>query len=63
MIVCSCNAISHRDVDSAIEGGACPPCEVYARCGKQPQCGGCVKTILAHLRAQMTISDDAQAIA
>jgi bacterioferritin-associated ferredoxin len=53
MILCSCNCLSHRQVDQAIAEGATRPSEVYACCGKRPECGGCMRAIVAYMRAQI----------
>lgn len=52
MILCSCNCLSHRDVEAAIGQGATRPCDVYRTCGKRPECGSCVRSILAYLRQE-----------
>lgn len=41
MYVCICNAISDRQINSAIAGGANKVGSVYKACGAKPQCGRC----------------------
>lgn len=53
MIICSCNALSHIDVEAAIRSGASRPAEVYAARQCQAQCGNCVPGILCLLRAAL----------
>jgi bacterioferritin-associated ferredoxin len=53
MIVCSCNRLTDIDVAEAIRSGACRPGEVYACCGKRPDCGACVRMILSSIKASM----------
>lgn len=46
MIVCSCNALSERDVRSAVEAERIrSTARVYGSLGCRAQCGGCVRTI------------------
>ncbi len=42
MYVCNCNGIRHRDVQSAIRGGAQRPADVFRHCHGAPQCAKCV---------------------
>ncbi|WP_077808580.1 (2Fe-2S)-binding protein [Neoasaia chiangmaiensis] len=51
MIVCSCNALTHRDIETAVEKGASRPAEIYAARNCRAQCGGCVGGIVCVLRA------------
>lgn len=50
MIVCSCNALTHRDVESAVQDGASRPAEVYASRGCRAQCGNCVPGVVCIVR-------------
>ncbi|MCH4022082.1 MAG: (2Fe-2S)-binding protein [Acetobacter sp.] len=53
MIVCSCNALSHTDIESAVKDGACRPSEIYASRRCKAQCGNCVPGIICLLRAAL----------
>lgn len=57
MIVCSCNAITDRDIQAAIDWmrAADPetiitPGKVYRALGKTPDCGGCMSLFLSSMR-------------
>lgn len=50
MYVCSCNALTDRDIRSAIQDGATRPSEVYSGCGRRAECGNCMPTVLCLLR-------------
>lgn len=57
MIVCSCNAITHRDIHAAIEWMRASdpytiitPGKVYHALGKSPDCGGCMSLFLSTMR-------------
>ncbi|WP_417239795.1 (2Fe-2S)-binding protein [Celeribacter halophilus] len=57
MIVCSCNAITDRDIHAAIDWmrAADPqtiitPGKVYRALGKTPDCGGCMSLFLSSMR-------------
>ncbi|QDH13575.1 hypothetical protein E3E12_04490 [Formicincola oecophyllae] len=52
MIVCSCNALSERDVKSAIKAGASRPTQVYAHSQCSAQCGRCASHICKLLKAR-----------
>lgn len=56
MYICSCNALTNRDIDSAIATGATRSADIYAACGVRAQCGGCVPTVLCLLRQAMSAS-------
>jgi bacterioferritin-associated ferredoxin len=45
MIVCVCNRLNEIRIRAAIAGGAETPCEVYAGCGVERNCGRCQETI------------------
>lgn len=51
MIVCSCNALSHVDVEVAVHSGACRPADVYAAKRCRAQCGNCVPGMLCMVRS------------
>ncbi|QDH25959.1 bacterioferritin [Neokomagataea tanensis] len=50
MIVCSCNALSHRDVEAAIQSGASRPAEIYTARKCRAQCGNCVPGMMCLLK-------------
>ncbi|WP_182951232.1 (2Fe-2S)-binding protein [Gluconacetobacter takamatsuzukensis] len=50
MIVCSCNALSHTDIEAAISAGASRPAEIHAARKCRAQCGNCVPGMLCLLR-------------
>jgi bacterioferritin-associated ferredoxin len=41
VLVCHCKGISDRELERAIDAGACSPSEVTRRCGAGSVCGGC----------------------
>jgi bacterioferritin-associated ferredoxin len=41
MYVCVCNAVTDREVERAIEGGATTRLEVTRKCGAGGDCGAC----------------------
>lgn len=45
MYVCICNAFTDRDVNVAIDAGACTVGQVYRCLDAVPQCGKCKDTI------------------
>jgi len=45
MIVCVCNRLNENRIRAAIAGGAQTPCQVYAGCGVERNCGRCQETI------------------
>ncbi|MDI6653372.1 (2Fe-2S)-binding protein [Gluconobacter japonicus] len=50
MIVCSCNALSHKDIESAIDAGASRPADIYTARKCRAQCGNCVPGMVCLLR-------------
>lgn len=50
MIVCSCNALSHKDVESAIDAGASKPSDIYTARKCRAQCGNCVPGMVCLLK-------------
>ncbi|MBS1087441.1 (2Fe-2S)-binding protein [Gluconobacter wancherniae] len=63
MIVCSCNALSHKDVEAAIDSGASRPAEIYSARRCKAQCGNCVPGMLCMLRSALRDRDPAAAAA
>lgn len=53
MIICSCNALSHRDVVEAVRRGADRPQAVYGFNECRAQCGNCVPSVVCVLRAML----------
>ncbi len=58
MIICSCEAISDKDIHAAInwmrtadETTIITPGKIYHALGKTPNCGGCMKLFVASMRA------------
>ena len=49
MIVCSCNAVSDREIRRLARAGACSVREVADSCGAGAACGGCRATVAAIL--------------
>jgi bacterioferritin-associated ferredoxin len=52
VLVCHCKGISHRELERAIEAGACSRGEVTRRCGAGGGCGGCRPVIEELLEAR-----------
>lgn len=50
MVICSCNRLTDKDVESAVAGGAARPREIYASKGCKAQCGNCVPGVVCLLR-------------
>lgn len=57
MIICSCEAISDKDVHAAIDwmrlsdpSAIITPGKIYHALGKAPNCGGCMKLFVASMR-------------
>lgn len=64
MIICSCNVLSHTDIENAVRNGASRPAEIYASRRCKAQCGNCVPGVLCLLRAalaQAALKNAAQA--
>lgn len=47
MIVCLCHAVSDRQIQRCVAGGAGSPGAVSRACGAGTGCGGCVPTVRA----------------
>ena len=45
MFVCSCNALTDREIEEVCREAAGSPSRVYRCLGYKPQCGICLKTI------------------
>jgi len=45
MIVCSCNAFSEVDVQTAVANAARRVSQIYTAIGCTPKCGRCVQTV------------------
>ncbi|QHI95584.1 hypothetical protein GT348_04270 [Aristophania vespae] len=45
MIICSCNGLSDRDIETVIHDGASKLAELYARKKCQVKCGNCLKNV------------------
>ncbi|MCL1514883.1 hypothetical protein ASQ43_05525 [Parasaccharibacter apium] len=50
MIICSCNGLSDRDVQAAIQAGVVKVSEVYSARKCQVKCGNCVKGVACLLK-------------
>ena len=60
MIICSCARISTQDVERAIAWmrasdptTVVTPGKLYRALGKRPDCGGCVKLLVATMRREL----------
>jgi bacterioferritin-associated ferredoxin len=65
MIVCHCQAVSHRRVLEVVRDGARTAAEVGRACGAGTRCGGCVETVcelIAEARAEQNADAMAQAM-
>lgn len=67
MIVCSCNAITDRDIHAAIDWmrAADPetiitPGKVYRALGKSPDCGNCMSLFLSSMRQNANLKVPAE---
>ncbi|MBV9571548.1 MAG: (2Fe-2S)-binding protein [Alphaproteobacteria bacterium] len=58
MIVCVCNRLNEARIRWAIAAGAQSPCEVYAGCGVERNCGQCQETIAEMLDEARTLDMD-----
>lgn len=63
MIICSCEAISDKDIHAAIdwmrrsdEAAIITPGKIYHALGKAPNCGGCMKLFVASMRSNPNTS-------
>lgn len=67
MIVCSCNAITDRDIHAAIDWMRASdahtiitPGKVYHALGKKPDCGGCMSLFLSTMRQNANLEVPAE---
>ncbi|SFJ05024.1 (2Fe-2S)-binding protein [Celeribacter neptunius] len=67
MIVCSCNAITDRDIHAAIDWMRASdpqtiitPGKVYHALGKKPDCGGCMALFLSTMRQNANLEVPAE---
>jgi bacterioferritin-associated ferredoxin len=52
MYICVCNALTDKQVESAITSGCRRPNDIYSQCGTKPQCGRCAERMLELLEAK-----------
>jgi bacterioferritin-associated ferredoxin len=45
VIVCSCHAVTDREIARAARAGARTPCQIAEMCGAGSSCGGCRDTV------------------
>ncbi len=50
MYICSCRALTDKDIGTAIQEGADCPSKIYQSCGCRPDCGRCVQRIVTMLK-------------
>ena len=43
MYICVCNALTDKQVETAITSGCRRPDDIYSQCGTKPQCGRCAE--------------------
>lgn len=53
MIICSCNSLSDKDVDAAVQGGVHRLSQVYASRQCRVKCGQCVPNVACRLKAAL----------
>lgn len=56
MIVCQCKAVSDSTVRSLVKNGATTVRQVAACCGAGTDCGSCIRTVEAIVRAERSES-------
>ena len=54
MIICVCNSISDKAINTAVTSGANTPSLVYKSCGAKPQCGSCTEYIKQEINQVQT---------
>ncbi len=66
MIICHCNVISSKDIESAIgrvlEYGPdeeITPTTIFRACGKRPDCGNCISQFVDTIRQMQAESPEA----
>jgi bacterioferritin-associated ferredoxin len=60
LIVCSCHAVTDREIRKLAREGACTSREIARSCGAGSSCGGCrphVKAILAEVRSEASAAE------
>jgi bacterioferritin-associated ferredoxin len=55
MIICHCHRVTHREIEAAIQRGACTLDAVTDACGAGGGCGGCSDEIAAMLFRQRRV--------
>ena len=64
MIICVCNSISDKAINTAVTSGANTPSLVYKSCGAKPQCGSCTEYIKQEInQVQITETNNLKNIA
>ena len=54
MIICVCNSISDKKINTVVNNGANTPSLVYKSCGAKPQCGSCTEYIKQEINQVQT---------
>jgi bacterioferritin-associated ferredoxin len=54
MIICVCNSISDKKINTVVTNGANTPSLVYKSCGAKPQCGSCTEYIKQEINQAQT---------
>ena len=54
LIICVCNSISDKAINTAVISGANTPSLVYKSCGAKPQCGSCSEYIKQEINQVQT---------
>ena len=63
MNVCTCNALSEREISWAVRDGAASPTQVFASLNCAPQCGKCLPMLRDAVRAGLDDLDGRPVIA
>ncbi len=53
MYICSCNAITDKQVIQAIHHGCQNPLDIYVACDTRPQCGRCMDRMWEMLKTSL----------
>lgn len=56
MVICVCEAIGEREVDSHIARGVSSVRELKAACGAGGDCGACVRELRERIRSKRSLS-------
>ena len=56
MVLCVCEAIGEREVDSHIDRGVSSVRELKAACGAGGDCGACVRELHERIRSRRNLS-------